>query len=79
MGMTYTTLPTGIRLPQCSHCSHEIFCRDAEVEHRVQVEKTGGLSMNTPQLPLEVIGPGVRHCNITCACCVQGIHREAKA
>lgn len=79
MGMTYATLPTGMRLPQCSHCSHEIFCRDVEVEHRIQVEKTGGLSMNTSRLPLEVIQQGVRHCNIVCAHCLQHLNREVKA
>ncbi len=79
MDMTYATLPTGIRLPQCSHCSHEIFCRDVEVKHRVQVEKNGNLSMNTSRLPQEVIGQGVRYCNITCAHCLQHLNREVKA
>lgn len=73
------TLPTGIRLPQCTTCRGPLFCRDVEVKHRILVEKNGNLSMNTSRLPQEVIGQGVRYCNITCAHCLQHLNREVKA
>ncbi len=79
MVMTYANLPTGMRLPQCSHFSHDIFCRDALVEHQVVPDQNGSLSVQAPQLGLEVIGQGVRYCNITCAHCLQHLNPEVKS
>ncbi|GAH86685.1 unnamed protein product, partial [marine sediment metagenome] len=30
-------------------------------------------------LPLEVVGGGIRYCDITCAHCLQHLNREVKA
>ncbi len=79
MGMTYATLPTGMRLPQRSHFNHEIFCRDALVEHQVAPHQRGSLSVQTHRLGLEVIEQGVLHGNITCAHCLQGLNHEVEA
>ncbi len=78
MVMTYANLPTGMRLPQCSHFNHDIFCRDALVEHQIVLDQSGSLSLHTHQLGLEVIQHGVHHCNITCAHCLQQRTRETK-
>lgn len=78
MVMTHAILPTGIRLPQCSHSNHDLFCRDALVKHQVGLDQNGSLFLHTHHLDLEVIQHGVRHCNITCAHCLQQRNQETK-
>ncbi len=73
------TLPTGIRRPQCSACRGDLFCRDLRLKHRLQVQNGGQLELTSPSLPQEVIGQGIRTCNITCAHCLQYLNREFKA
>ncbi len=77
--MINTTLIGDMQMPQCAICSHDLFCRDALVEHQVASDQNGSLSVQAPQLGLEVIGQGVRYCNITCAHCLQHLNREVKA
>ena len=76
--MIHTTLVGDMQMPQCTICSHDLFCRDALVEHQVALDQNGSLSLHTHQLGLEVIQHGVRHCNITCAHCLQQRNREIK-
>ena len=70
------TLSTGIQLPQCTTCRGHLFCRDLSLRHRLQVQNGGQLELTSPSLPQEVIGQGVRYCNITCAHCLQQSSRE---
>lgn len=70
------TLPTGIQLPQCTTCRGDLFYRDLSAQHHLQVHNGGLLDLATPSLPLEVIGRGVRYCNINCAHCLQQSSRE---
>lgn len=71
-------LPTGIRRPQCSTCRGHLFCRDLRLKHRLQVQNSGQLELTSPSMLMEVVGQGVRYCDITCANCLQQLNQEAK-
>ena len=77
--MIHTTLVGGMQMPQCTICSHDLFSREALVEHQVTADLNGSLSMQAPQLGLEVVQQCVRYCNITCAHCLQQRNHEVKA
>ena len=70
------TLPTGIQLPQCTTCRGHLFYRDLRLEHRLKVRNGSQLELTTLSMPQEVIGQGIRTCNITCAHCLQQSSRE---
>jgi len=79
MEMIRKRLNTGIVQPQCAHHNGNLFCRDTQVCHQVRVNGDGLIQTDTPSLPLEVVGGGIRYCNITCAHCLQHLNREVKA
>jgi len=73
------TLPTGIQLPQCSACRGDLFCRDLSVQHCLEARPGGQLELTSPSLPQEVIGQGIRTCDINCARCLSMAAEKGRA
>ena len=79
MNVDQITLPIGIQLPQCTTCRGHLFCRELRVQHRLQVHNGGQLKITGPSLPQEVIGQGIRTCDINCARCLSIAAEKGRA
>jgi hypothetical protein len=76
MGMIRTQLYTGVVQPQCEHHQGNLFYRETRVCHQVHAVKNGRIQVDTPSLPLEVVGNGIRYCDISCAHCLSEARRK---
>ncbi|MFC1620660.1 hypothetical protein ACFL45_12055 [Candidatus Neomarinimicrobiota bacterium] len=63
-------LNTGMVQPQCAHHAGTLFCRDARVCHQVQLNGNSVIQTETPSLSLDIVGGGIRYCDINCAHCL---------
>ena len=73
------TLPTGIQLPQCTTCRGHLFCRDLRLKHHLHVNNGERLELTTPSMSTEVIGQGIRTCDINCARCLSMAAEKGRA
>ena len=76
MEMIRKRLNTGIVQLQCALHNGNLFCRDTQVCHQVHVNGNGLIQTDTPSLPLEVVGGGIRYCDITCAHCLKDMRKR---
>jgi hypothetical protein len=68
--MTRKYLNTGVAQPDCVHHNGNLFCNDTQVCHQLHVNADGLIQTDTPSLAMELIGSGIRYCDITCVHCL---------
>jgi hypothetical protein len=68
-------LPTGIKVPECTHCNGRDFMMDLETDHRVTA-KGGLLTVNQPKLSTDLVAKKLKPENISCSHCYTKLEKE---
>ena len=69
-------LDTGVVQPQCPLHAGNIFCRDSRVCHLIKANGDGCIQADNSTLSTDIIGGGIRTCDITCAQCLSEAARR---
>ena len=63
-------LPTGIRVPECTHCNGRDFMMELETDHKVTAGN-GLLTVDQPTLSMDLVSKKLKPQNISCSHCYE--------